>query len=42
VVDYADMTSNALHIPVKIDRKSSFIQLIRITPEAVEYLIETN
>ncbi|MCK3684261.1 CdaR family protein [Maribellus sp. YY47] len=42
VVDYADMTNNALHIPVKIDRKSSFIQLVRVTPEAVEYLIETN
>jgi len=42
VVDYADIDKNAQNLPVKIERKSSFIQLVRVTPEAVEYLIETN
>ncbi len=42
VVDYADVDKNTQNLPVKIERKSSFIQLVRVSPEAVEYLIETN
>jgi YbbR domain-containing protein len=41
-VDYEAIGSETTNLAVSIDSKPSFIQLIRFTPESVEYLIETN
>ncbi|HPF50764.1 MAG TPA: CdaR family protein [Draconibacterium sp.] len=42
VVDYNDVTKESRSLNVKIEQKSSFIQLVRFSPESVEYLTETD
>ena len=42
VVDFNNANGDTKNLNVKIEQKSSFIQLVRFTPESVEYLIETN
>ena len=41
VVDYNNINSSSSKLAVQIELKPSFIELIRFTPENVEYLIET-
>lgn len=41
-VDYNDVSNTANRLQVSIERKSSYVQLVRTNPETVEYLIETN
>ena len=41
-VDYEDVSTNPTNLHVTIERKSSYIQLVSTTPDAVEYLIETD
>ncbi len=41
-VDYRDVTNELRTLNVKIEQKSSFIQVVRFAPESVEYLTETN
>lgn len=41
-VDYADITKNPEALQIKIDTIPSFIQMLRISPAKVEYLIETD
>jgi len=42
VVDYNEVTSESRSLNVRIEQKSSFIQLVRYSPESVEYLTETD
>ncbi|MFV0590084.1 MAG: YbbR-like domain-containing protein [Draconibacterium sp.] len=42
VVDFAAIKQNTQNLPIEIERKSTFIQLVRLTPDSVEYLIETD
>ena len=42
VVDFDNTNGDTKNLNVKIEQRSSFIQLVRFTPESVEYLIETN
>ena len=42
VVDFNNTNNDTKNLNVKIEQKSSFIQLVRFAPESVEYLIETN
>lgn len=41
-VDYTNIIENANRLEVVIEKKSSYIQVARKSPEAVEYLIEKN
>ena len=41
-VDYEEVSKNASNLHVSIERKSSYMQVARITPDVVEYLIETD
>ncbi len=41
-VDYDDVNTNSTTLHVSIERKSSYIQVVSTTPDAVEYLIETD
>ena len=40
-VDYGAITSSSTSLPIKVVAEPSYIELRRITPENVEYLIET-
>jgi len=42
VVDYKDITNETKTLRLKIVQKSEFIQLVRYTPESVEFLTETD
>lgn len=42
VVDYNDVTNESRNLNVKIEQKSSFIQLVRYSPVNVEFLTETD
>jgi hypothetical protein len=42
VVDYNTVSNNSRNLHVTVEQKSTYIQFIRCTPDAVEYLIETN
>lgn len=41
-VDYEEVSQNTSNLHVTIERKSSYIQVANTSPEAVEYLIETD
>jgi len=40
-IDYNEVNSQTTTLEVKIENKPSYIELLRISPETVEYLIET-
>ncbi len=42
VVDYNKVSNESKNLSVTIEQRSSLIQVVRATPETVEYLIETN
>lgn len=42
IVDYADIISKKENLEVAIQKKPAYIEVIRFSPEIVEYLIETN
>ena len=41
-VDYLQILENSQNLAVHIEKKSSYIQVVRINPEVVEYLTESN
>jgi len=42
IVDYKDISNDTKNLSLKIEQKSSFIQVVRYSPESVEYLTETD
>lgn len=42
LVDYKDVNNETRNLNVKIEQKSSFIQVVRFSPESVEFLTETD
>ena len=42
VVDYKNVSNGTKTLALKIEQKSSFIQVVRFSPESVEYLTETD
>lgn len=42
VIDYTTVNNNTSRLAVTIVDKPSFVEITRLTPESVEYLIETN
>lgn len=42
VIDYNLINTETINLPVVLQSKSSYVELLRFKPETVEYLIETN